>query len=209
MAAAAYTAYSANATYQAFERGRADLLGAQGTIGSATNSTDTTTLAGATAHLQDAEHAFAQAQRRAEQDPALRFFSALPGSGPQVQATARLGAIGADLSRAGESAAAIAQRLATLKQRYQGPITAEQLPALLQQAQAIAVGYQETIDQIGVQLRAAHAERAQVTTTDLVQPLQHAYDEVDQALDRADTAFVRYQDVKQVLADFLGVTLPL
>ena len=57
-------------------------------------------------------------------------------------------------------------------------------------------------------LRAAHAERAQVTTTDLVGPLRNAYDAVDAALANADNAFLRFQDVRQLLSDYLGVRLP-
>jgi hypothetical protein len=39
-------------------------------------------------------------------------------------------------------------------------------------------------------------------------PLKDAYDAVDGALAEADTSFRRYQDVRQVLSDFLGVRLP-
>jgi hypothetical protein len=39
-------------------------------------------------------------------------------------------------------------------------------------------------------------------------PLKDAYDAVDRALAEADTSFRRYQDVRQVLSDFLGVQLP-
>jgi hypothetical protein len=45
-------------------------------------------------------------------------------------------------------------------------------------------------------------------TTDLVGPLRDAYDAVDRALAEADTAFLRFQDVRQVLSDLLGVRLP-
>jgi hypothetical protein len=79
---------------------------------------------------------------------------------------------------------------------------------VLQQAQGIARDYSASTQAIGQQLGAAHAERAQVTTTGLVGPLRDAYDAVDAALAEADTAFLRFQDVRQVLADFLGVRLP-
>ena len=77
-----------------------------------------------------------------------------------------------------------------------------------QEAQTIARTYSASTRAIGEQLRAAHAEREQVTATDLLAPLRDAYDQVDRALAEADTAFLRYQDVKQVLSDFLGVRLP-
>jgi hypothetical protein len=57
-------------------------------------------------------------------------------------------------------------------------------------------------------LGAAHAERAQVDTGQLLGPLRDAYNAVDRALAEADTSFRRYQDVRQVLSDFLGVQLP-
>ena len=84
----------------------------------------------------------------------------------------------------------------------------DDLQTLLQRAQGIATDYSASTKAIGQQLRAAHSERAKVKTTDLVGPLRDAYDEVDKALAEADTAFLRYQDVRQVLSDFLGVRLP-
>jgi len=57
-------------------------------------------------------------------------------------------------------------------------------------------------------LLAAHSERAQVNTSQLLGPLKDAYDAVDRALAEAETSFRRYQDVRQVLSDFLGVQLP-
>jgi hypothetical protein len=159
--------------------------------------------------LQQAEQDFGAATRRARQDPGLRVAGALPGSSVQVDAAARLGAIGADLSRAGEAATAVALQLAALRQQYSGrALTPDDLQIILEQAQAIATSYQGSINQIGSQLRAAHAERARVTTAGLVSPLRNAYNEVDGALDRADTAFVRYQDVRSVLSELLGVPLP-
>ena len=160
------------------------------------------------AQLTRAEQDFTDAQRRSSQDPALRVLGALPWSGTQVSASAHLGAIGADLSRAGEGAATVALQVAALRKQYVGRrLTPDDLQAVLQQAQAIAASYKGSITQIGEQLNAAHAERAQVTTTELIPPLMHAYQEVDGALSQADTAFTRYQDVKRVLSDLLGVPL--
>jgi len=132
-----------------------------------------------------------------------------PAAGHQIEASAHLAAIGADMSRAGESAATVAIQVAALKQKYTGrPLGADDLQAVLEEAQTIARTYSASTRAIGEQLRAAHAEREQVTTTDLLAPLRDAYDQVDRALAEADTAFLRYQDVKQVLSDFLGVRLP-
>ncbi len=114
-----------------------------------------------------------------------------------------------DMSRAGEGAAAVAIQVAALKQKYAGrPLGADDLEAALEEAQAIARNYSASTRAIGEQLHAAHAERERVTTTDLIGPLRDAYDQVDRALVEADTAFLRYQDVRQVLADFLGVRPP-
>jgi hypothetical protein len=126
---------------------------------------------------------FNEAGRRSRDDPALRL--------------------------AGEGAAAVAIQLAGVKQKYAGrALTPDDLQIALQQAQTIARDNSASTRAIGRQLRAAHAERAQVTTTDLVAPLREAYAEVDRMLAEADTAFLRYQDVRQVLSDFLGVRLP-
>ncbi|TMD22141.1 MAG: hypothetical protein E6I99_10830 [Chloroflexi bacterium] len=98
---------------------------------------------------------------------------------------------------------------AALKQKYAGRhLTVDDLQAALEEAQTIARTYSASTRAIGEQLRAAHAEREQVTTTALVPPLRDAYDQVDRALAEADNAFLRYQDVRQVLSDFLGVRLP-
>ena len=203
--AGGYSAYAANGVYQDFTRGRADLSAAQAAM--TENSPDAAAIQAAQLRLAAAQQAFLDAQRRAQGDPALRLYASLPASGPQVAAALRLSEIGADISRAGLSAATIASGLVALRQAYQRPLTAADLPALLARAQALTGSYQGSIDQIGAQLKAAHAARAQVTTTNLVPPLQRAYDQVDQALDAADAAFIRYQDVRQVLADFLGVAL--
>jgi hypothetical protein len=133
----------------------------------------------------------------------------LPLAGRNLDAVTHLAAIGADMSRAGEAATAVAIQVAGLQQQYAGrALTPDDLQVVLQQAQGIAKDYSASTQAIGQQLRDAHAKRAEVTTTDLVGPLKDAYDAADAALAKADTAFLRFQDVRQVLSDFLGVRLP-
>ena len=206
--AVAYGAYAAYSVYQDLENGRSALASAQASLVASQHSADQAGLQSVAGQLRQAERDFSDASQRARQDPALRLAADLPGGGQQVNAAARLGAIGADLSRAGEAATAIALQAAALRQQYSGTLTPDDLQAILQRAQAIAASYKGSIEQIGVQLKAAHAERAQVTTIGLVGPLQNAYAEVDRALDQADSAFIHYQDVRSVLSDLLGVALP-
>lgn len=203
-----YTSYATFSLYQDLENGRSALASAQASLIASQRSADPASLQSVAGQLQQAEHDFTDASQRARRDPSLRLAGALPGSRDQIDGAARLGAIGADLSRAGEAATTIALQVAALRLQYRSTLTPDDLQALLQRAQAIAVDYKASIEQIGAQLRAAHSERAQVTTTGLIGPLQNAYAEVDHALDQADTAFVRYQDVRSVLADLLGVALP-
>jgi hypothetical protein len=208
-AAVGYTAYSGVTVYRDLDSGRQELVAAQASISAAARSADPAQLQAASAQLGQAEGHFNDAGRRSRDDPALRLVGGVPGAGRQLDATAHLAAIGADISRAGEGAATVALQLAGLKQTYAGrALTPDDLQVLLQQAQVIARDYSASTQAIGQQLRAAHAERAQVTTTDLVTPLRTAYDDVDRALSEADTAFLRYQDVRQVLSDLLGVQLP-
>jgi hypothetical protein len=207
--AIAYTAYAGNRVYQSLDTGRQELVAAQASMNAAGPSGDAAQLQGAAARLKRAEQDFADGEHRARTDPALRLLASVPLSGRQIDSSAHLAAIGADLSRAGEGAAAVAVQVAGLKQQYAGRrLTADDLQSLLQRAQAISKTYSGSIQAIGQQLKAAHTERAQVITTGLLPPLQQAYDEVDRALTAADTAFLRYQDVRQVLSDFLGVRLP-
>jgi hypothetical protein len=204
-----YTAYAGGSVYRSLDSGRQHLVAAQSTIKNAAQSADVSQLQTAVAELKQAERDFNDAQARARNDPALRLASGVPAAGREVDASAHLAAIGADLSRGGEAAALVAIQAAALKQTYGGrALTADDLQAILAQAQTIARTYSGSIAAIGRELRAAHQERAQVTTTDLVAPMRSAYDAVDQALAEADTAFARYQDVRQVLSDFLGVQLP-
>ena len=209
IAAAGYTAYAGGSVYRGLDSGRQELVAAQLTIKNAGQSGDVSQLQTAVDQLRRAERDFEDAKARARDDPALRLAGGVPAAGHEVDASVRLGAIGADLSRAGQAAAAVAIQVAALKQKYTGrALTADDLDTILQQAQAIAKTYSGSIQAIGQQLRAAHRERAEVTTTDLVAPMRNAYDAVDRALAEADTAFTRYQDVRQVLSDFLGVRLP-
>jgi hypothetical protein len=204
LAGAGYTAYSADRLDQDFQKGRNELQAAQAALN--TRDASAAALQNAALDLKQAKLDFSNAQQRADNDPALRLFGVLPGTGEQVQAAEHLGAIGADLSEAGESAALIGLQLVDLKSQYPGPLTAADLAAVLQRAQSLLAKYQGSIQQIGRSLRAAHAERTQVSTTNLLPPLRHAYDQVDQALDEADSAFLRYQDPSQLIAGFLGVS---
>jgi hypothetical protein len=209
LAAVGYTAYAGTTVYHQLDRGRQELLAGQASMSAAARSADLAELRAAAAQLRLAERDFSDAGRRSRDDLALRLAGGIPAAGFQLEATGHLASIGADMSRAGEAAASVAIQVAALKQKYAGgALTPDDLQSLLQQAQGIASAYSASTQAIGQQLRAAHAERAQVTTTDLVAPLKNAYDEVDRALAKADTAFLRYQDVRQVLSDFLGVRLP-
>ena len=207
--AAGYTTYAGNRVYQSLESGHRQLVAAQASMNAAVHTADPRLLAAAAAQLKQAELDFDDANRRSRDDPALRFVGGVPAAGRQIDASAHLAAIGAEMSRAGEGAAAVAIQVAALRQKYAGrSLSADDLEAALAEAQTIARNYSASTRAIGEQLRAAHAERERVTTTDLVAPLRDAYDQVDRALVAADTAFLRYQDVRQLVADFLGVRLP-
>jgi len=209
LALVAYTGYAGTRVYQHLDAGRQELLAAEAGMRGITQSGDAGQLRAAAAQLRQAEGDFSEAGRRARNNPALRLVGGVPGAGRNLDAVTHLASIGADISRAGEAAAAVAIQVAGLRQQYAGrSLTPDDLQVVLQQAQGIAKGYSASTKAIGEELRAAHAERAQVTTTDLVGPLKDAYDEVDAALAQADTAFLRFQDVRQVLSDFLGLRLP-
>ena len=207
--AAGYTAYAGAGVYQSLESGRQELVAAQASMNAAAHSADPGPLSAAAAQLKHAELDFRDADRRSRNDPVLRLLGGVPAAGQQIDAGAHLAAIGGDMSRAGQAATAVAIQVAALKQKYAGrPLTVDDLQAALEEAQTVARTYSASTRAIGEQLRAAHAEREQVTTTALVPPLRDAYDQVDRALAEADNAFLRYQDVRQVLSDFLGVRLP-
>jgi hypothetical protein len=209
LAMVGYTGYAGTTVYRQLDSGHQELVAAQADMTAAAQSADPAQFRAAAAQLRLAELDFSDAGQRSRHDPALRLVGGIPAAGRHLDAIAHLAAIGADMSRAGEAAAVVAIQAAGLKQQYAGrALTPDDLQSVLQQAQGIARDYSASTQAIGQQLRAAHAERAQVTTTDLVGPLRDAYDAVDAALAEADTAFLRFQDVRQVLADFLGVRLP-
>ena len=209
VAAVGYTAYAGKTVYGQLDSGRQELVAAQAGISAAAQSGDPAQLQAALAQLKLAERDFSDAAVRSRDDPALRVTSGFPMAGRQLKAVRHLAAIGADMSRAGQAAAAVGIAAAGLKQQYAGrTLTPGDLQTLLQQAQGLARDYSASTQTIGAQLRAAHAERAQVNTTGLIAPLKDAYDAVDRALTDADTALLRYQDVKQLLSDLLGVALP-
>jgi hypothetical protein len=133
----------------------------------------------------------------------------LPATGDQVEASRHLAAIGGDLTRAGQAVAQISLEILSLKQAYAGRhLTPEDLQALLQKAEELTRLYGASARLIGDDLRAAHRERSQVVTTNLVPPLKSAYDRLDDALSRADQAFTRFQDIRQLLSQLLGVSIP-
>jgi hypothetical protein len=209
LAVVGYTGYAGTTVYRQLDSGHQELLAAQAGMSAAAQTADPAQLRASAAQLRLAERDFSDAGRRSRDDPAFRLASGIPGAGRNLDAIAHLAAIGVDMSRAGEAAAEVAIQVAALKERYAGrALTPDDLQVVLQQAQGIAKDYSASTQAIGRQLRAAHVERAQVTTTDLVGPLKDAYDAVDRALAQADTAFLRFQDVRQVLSDFLGVRLP-
>lgn len=203
-----YSGFRAKEVYQDLDSGRANLVAAQAALAGGQKAADATQLQNAAADLRQAEQDFQQAQQRIAQDPALRVIGGLPWSGTQVQASGHLGGIGSHLTRAGEAATAVGLQVVALERQYSGrSLTPDDLQSVLQRAEGIAASYKTAIDQIGRELKAARSERSEVTTTDLIPPLHDAYDDVDTALARADTTFIRYQDVRQVLADLLGVRL--
>jgi hypothetical protein len=209
LALVAYTGYAGTTVYQQLDSGRQELVAAQASMAAAARSGDAEQLRASAHQLRQAERDFNDAGGRARNDPALRLVGGIPAAGRNLDAVTHLAAIGANMSRAGEAASAVAIQVAALKQQYAGrTLTPDDLQLILQQAQDIAKDYGTSTQAIGQQLRAAHAERAQVTTADLVDPLRNAYDAVDAALANADNAFLRFQDVRQLLSDYLGVRLP-
>jgi len=209
LAGGGYTAVAGAAVYQDLDGGRQALVAAQASMTAAAGAGDLGELQSAAAQLKVAERHFSAAHARSASDPALRLLGGVPQAGRQLAASTHLAAIGADLTRAGEGAVVVAIHVADLKRTYAGrTLTADDLQAALQDAQGIARTYSASIQTISQQLRAAEAERAQVDTSQLLGPLKDAYDAVDRALAEANTSFRRYQDVRQVLSDFLGVQLP-
>jgi hypothetical protein len=185
------------------------LVSAQAKLSSGLRSGTAGSIRSAQSDLTDAGHDFSAAYGSARNDPALRLLDGLPATGYQVEASRHLAAIGEDLTRAGQAVAQISLEIVNLKQAYGGRrITPDDLQALVQKAEELFRLYQASARLIGDDLRAAHQERSQVATTNLVLPLKSAYDRVDDALSRADQAFARFQDVPQLLTQLLGVSIP-
>ncbi|MDQ6882832.1 MAG: hypothetical protein M3077_01150 [Candidatus Dormibacteraeota bacterium] len=208
LAGLAYTGFSVFQLYQPLDAGRRELVAAQAGLSRGATAADPGSLPAIAAQLRRAERDFEAAKTRTREDPALALLGRVPAADHQMEATSHLAAIGADLSRAGESAATIGLQAAQLKQQYAGrTLTPDDLPPLLRQTEAMATDYAQSARAIGDQLAAAHAERARVATAGLLPPLRDAFAQVDAALTAADGAFRQYQDVRRLLADLLGVSL--
>src|ERR1700737_2068521 len=134
LAVLGYTGYAGTAVYQQLDSGRQELVAAQAGMSAAVQSADPAQLRVVADQLRQAERDFNDAGRRARTDPALRVAGGVPGAGPNLDATGHLAAIGADMSRAGQAAAAVAIQVAGLKEPYAGrTLTPGDLQALLQQ----------------------------------------------------------------------------
>src|SRR2546428_11061578 len=118
LAALGYTAYAGTTVYRQLDRGRQELVAAQAIMSAAAQSADPAELRAATARLRLAERDFRDAGQLSRDDPALRLAGMVPAAGRQLGATAHLAAIGADMSRAGEAAAAVAIQVVALEQQY-------------------------------------------------------------------------------------------
>ncbi len=209
LAVAGYTAYAGGSLYVHLHGGGDGLVSAQAKLTTGLQSGEAGTIRSAQSDLDEAARDFAAAYSGAQDDPAFRLLGRLPATGDQVGATRHLAAIGEDLTHAGQAVAQIGLAIVNLRQAYAGQtLTPDDLQGMLQKAEAIARQYSASAHSIGDDLRAAHLERSQVVTTNLVPPLRSAYDRVDEALSRADQAFLRFQDVRQVLSQFLGVSIP-
>lgn len=120
LALVGYTGYAGTTVYQRLDDGRQRLVAAQASLNAASRTADGVQLRSAAAELKQAEADFADAHRRSTTDPALRLVAGVGPAGQQIDASAHLAAIGADLSRAGEAVAAIAIQLAPLVHKYAG-----------------------------------------------------------------------------------------
>jgi hypothetical protein len=210
LAAIGYAGFASLAIYRQIDRGRQELVAAQAILAAAGGASDPQSLTDTATQLKRAESDFRAAGNRARHDAALRAAGQVALAEHQIDAVAHLAVIGADISRAGESAAAIAIQVAQLRQAYAGrSLTPDTLQTLLGQAQGIAANYAGAARAIGQELRDAHAQRSAVSTSGLLPPLRDAYDQVDAALGEADTAFLRYQNVRRAISDLLGVSIPL
>jgi hypothetical protein len=209
IAGAGYSAYAGTRVYQDLGSGRDHLVAGQVQFTSALKSGDLPTMRAAAVELQAADAAFQRGGTRLNTDLALRAGAQVPGSRDQVEAAAHLAAIGRDMALAASAAEQIAEGILALKQRYAGRVlTPADLAALAHESDALAQRYATAAGSIGLDLKAAHEERAQVTTARLVPPLRSTYDQVDAALAAADAAFLQFQDPKRILSEFLGLSLP-
>ena len=185
------------------------LMRAQADLDMAVRRSDPQAAARASSALADSQDDFAGARDKTQSDPGLRLLHALPGAGLQVDATGRLAAIGSELSLAGMSAASITSDVLRLKQAYAGKrLTLADLAALRAQVDGLVARSGSASQAIAASLKAAHAQRAQVKTTDLIAPLHSAYDQVDAALAQADEAYIRYGDVRLLVSQALGIPIP-
>lgn len=206
---AGYTVWAGNAVYQDLSTGGDQLVLGQANLAAALKSGDLATLRAAAADFEAASTGFQNGSARLNNDVALQFGARLPGSRDQVAASAHLAAIGYDMAHAGAAAEQIGEGVVNLRDAYAGrPLSPADLAGLGRDADALAQRYAAAATAIGQDLKAAHQERAQVTTTALVAPLRSAYAEVDTALAEADSALRQFQDPKQVLSQLLGATLP-
>jgi len=209
LAGAAYAAYAGASLYVHLHHGGDGLVSAQAKLSAGLRSGTPEAIRGAQSDLAGAGHDFSAAYGSARDDPAFRLLGGLPATGGQVEASLHLAAIGEDLTRAGQAVAQISLEIVNLRQAYAGrSLTPEDLQALLQKAEELTRLYGASARLIGDDLRAAHQERSQVVTANLVPPLKSAYYRVDEALSRADQAFVRFQDVRLLLSQLLGVSIP-
>ena len=208
VAAIGYLAWISSTVANDMRRGESRLVGAQQDLDEAVRQNNPLAAQRASTALAESRDDFTSARAKTQNDPGLRLLAALPAASSQVDATGRLAAIGTDLSRAGESAAGITSDVLRLKQAYAGKaLTLQEVPALRAQVDALVARSQSASQSIAASLRAAHAERAQVKTTDLIPPLHSAYDQVDAALARADEAYVRYGNVRLMVSQALGIAI--
>ena len=206
LAACAYLAWVSMALAKDMRGGEDRLVGAEADLELAVRRSDPQAAARASSALAQSHDDFAQARVKTQSDPGLRLLGALPAASSQVDATGRLAAIGSELSRAGESAAAITSEVLRLKQAYAGKtLTLQELPALRAQVDQLVARSRSASQAIAAALSTAHTQRAQVNTTDLIPPLRSAYDQVDGALAQADEAYVRYRDVRLLVSQVLNI----
>ena len=203
-----YSVAAGATVYQRLDTGRDHLVRARDILNEAARG-ELSQVPLALPELLDAEQAFMDAAGRVRGDIVFRSLGHVPAIHDQVRATAHLAAIGVDLSRALRPVAQGTEAAVQLKERYGGrPLTLAEGIVLLQQADALATQYAWVSGTVQTEVRAAHEERSLVKTTTLVPALRLAYDQVDETLALADDALLRYQNMRQVLSQVLGLELP-